>query len=222
MSYDPNPEDIISSVIGYTVLTENGPLLDSQNNVPLTLTSDQAAIVSLAIRTKTNEAYTVTPFPFHRPLYAGRPGNLPDSRCGRLTFACRNFCKHHAFEKYKAVLPNVPGRRAGVQIDPEWIIPSARRQEFNETVGRPGSRKGPEVDATNASDRTICRLRTGLAFAAAKSTTRHQPGAAGRQLISAGAAPSQSFPPLHDNSGLNGVEATSSPYEAGIALPASR
>jgi len=41
MSYDPNPEDIISSVIGYTVLTEKGPLLDSQNNVPLTLTSDR-------------------------------------------------------------------------------------------------------------------------------------------------------------------------------------
>jgi hypothetical protein len=135
VSYDPNPEDIISSVIGYTVLTENGPLLDSRNNVPLTLTSDQAAIVSLAIRTKTNEAYTVTPFPFIA-LYMLAAQGISLIALREAYVRLQDFCKHHAFENYKAVLPNVPGTTRWVQIDPEWIIPSARRQEFNETVGR--------------------------------------------------------------------------------------
>jgi hypothetical protein len=135
VSYVPNPADIISSVIGYTVLTENGPLLDSENNVPLTLTSDQAAIVSLAIKTKTNEAYAVTPFPFIA-LYMLAAQGISLIALREAYVRLQDLCKHHACGKYKAVLPNVPGTARWVQIDPEWIIPSARRQEFNETVGR--------------------------------------------------------------------------------------
>jgi len=64
---------------------------------------------------------------------------------------------------------------------------------------------------------TICRLRTGLALLRQKHHTASAWRSLGAEPISAGSRSSKAFPPSRTISGLNGVEATSSPYEAGIA-----
>jgi hypothetical protein len=134
INYAPDPDNIVTAIIGYTVLTSTGPLLDAQRGVPLTLTSDQAALVSLAVKATTNEQYSVSPFPFIA-LYMNAAQGYRIVCLREAYLRLQEFCRQHMIGNFRILLPDTHEER-WVVIDPEWILPSARREEFNATVGQ--------------------------------------------------------------------------------------
>jgi len=132
LNYTPDPAGPHTAIVGYTVLDGDQQVFDSKGNVPLALTSDQAAVIALAM--EAGKKYAVAPVSL-LDLYANAARGRAFIALREAYTRLQEVCSKGPLKGFAATLPAVPATYRWVQINSEQVLPKAQRPAFEKAWG---------------------------------------------------------------------------------------